>query len=342
MSEKRNFVSRRGFVTRAGLLGGGMLLPTLAVRRTAADDTAPVVEPAEPLPTRTLGRTDEKVSLMTLGTAPCGNAEGVTYEQIADIVRAAVDLGINSVDTAPAYQKAEEGVGLATRDKALREKIFLATKVPADTIDEAERSLARSLKLLQTDYVDLLYYHSVGNRKVEHALDEDGVFTWLLKQKKAGKCRFVGISGHNLPDRFPRFLETGEVDVLLVALNFADYHTYGFEQKVLPLARKHNVGIVAMKTLGGARRSAGSYRNPDSVGELDAELVESAFRYALSIEGVATANIGINSIAQLKKDVELVRRFRPLEPAERERLLALGKSIAETWGPHFGPVTEKA
>lgn len=331
--------SRRDFVKRTGLAGGGLLLSQLPQVASATEET---ITPAEPLPTRTLGRTGEEVSLMTLGTAPCGNARGVAPPQIADIVRAAVDLGINSVDTAPAYVKAEEGVGLAMKSKALREKVFLATKVPADTVDEGERSLARSLKLLQTDYVDLLYYHGVGNRQVENALDEDGVFTWLVKQKKAGKCRYVGISGHNLPGRFQRFLETGEVDVILVVINFADYHTYGFEESVLPLAREHNAGIVAMKVLGGARRSAGSYANPNSVGELDARYVEDAFRYALSTEGVATANIGINSIEQLKTDVELVRRFQPLTDEQRAALVAAGKPIAEEWGAHFGPVTEDA
>ena len=79
-----------------------------------------------------------------------------------------------------------------------------------------------------------------------------GVFDWLVKQKKAGKFRFLGISGHNRPLKFVPLLETGEVDVLLTVVNFVDRHTYNFEDKVLPVARKPNVGIVAMKVFGGA------------------------------------------------------------------------------------------
>ena len=122
----------------------------------------------------------------------------------------------------------------------------------ANSIADAEKSLAKSIKLLKTDYFDVLYYHGLGNLDITRAWEADGVFTWLLKQKKAGKCRFVGVSGHNLAARFPRFLESGEVDVVLAIVNFADRHTYHFEEEVLPVARKHNVGIVAMKVFGGA------------------------------------------------------------------------------------------
>jgi len=74
-------------------------------------------------------------------------------------VQEALDLGITSIDTAPKYVKSEEGIGKALG--ARRKDVFLATKVWADTIDEAEESFSTSLKLLKTDYVDLVYYHSV-------------------------------------------------------------------------------------------------------------------------------------------------------------------------------------
>jgi aryl-alcohol dehydrogenase-like predicted oxidoreductase len=68
-------------------------------------------QPADPLPQRVLGRTGVSVTTLTLGTAPCGSADGVSPRQIAEIVNVALDEGITSIDTAPAYVKAEEGVG---------------------------------------------------------------------------------------------------------------------------------------------------------------------------------------------------------------------------------------
>lgn len=330
--------SRREFVRHSGMLGGAALVSGGWLSRaaaTAAEDASP--EP-RPIPKRVLGRTGEQLTIFTLGTAPCGNAREMSFEDIARVVHTAIDLGINSIDTAPAYVKAEEGVGLAMKTR--RKEVFLATKVPADTVEEGEKSLARSLKLLQTDYVDLLYYHSVGNRKVKGALDPEGVFTWLVRQKAAGKCRYIGISGHNLPGRFAQFLDTGEVDVLLAAVNYVDRHTYNFEEQVLPVARKHGVGIIAMKVLGGADPAKGSYANPRSTGLLVGDKVGPAIRYALSLPGVCSVNLGINNVDQLRQDIAYFHEDSPLSEQETASLLAEGKTLADKWGAHFGPVTE--
>ncbi len=231
VNSKLSGISRREFLHDAGCLAGGVALGTAAGSAIAAEVAA------DAWPTRVLGRTGVPVTLMTLGTAPCGISKHVSIDQISGIVHEALDLGITSIDTAPKYIKSEEGIGKALGSR--REDVFLATKVWADTIAEAEESFSSSLKLLKTDHVDLVYYHSVGHREVENAMNPDGVFTWLLKQKQAGKCRFVGISAHHLSPKCHRFLESGEVDVLLTIVNFADRYTYRFESDVLPLARQH-------------------------------------------------------------------------------------------------------
>jgi hypothetical protein len=288
------------------------------------------------LPTAVLGRTGVPVTRLTLGTAPCGISSKIPPPEIAEIVNLARDLGITSIDTAPAYKQAEEGIGLALGRRP--KDFFLATKVMADTLPEAEESLANSLRLLKSDDVDLVYYHSVGSHDVPKALEPDGVFSWLIKQKKAGKFRFLGISGHHKPGEFPQLLETGEVDALLTVVNFVDRHTYNFEETVLPVARKHNVGIVAMKVLGGARRKSGSYQNPDCPPELDVEHLELAVRYSLGTPGVATLNIGVHNQDQLRRNVEMVNAYKPLSDEEQARVKELGRQLAQDWGPHFGPV----
>jgi len=346
---KSSEISRRTFVRRSSLMAGGMLVGASASPASAqkqpeppgATGVAPVPHASKPgsddWPRRVLGRTNVPVTTMTLGTAPCGLCPKILPPEIAKIVDYALDLGIDSVDTAPAYQQAEEGVGMALG--ARRKEIFLATKVFADSVEEAEASLSESFRLLKTDWIDLVYYHSVASHDLEQAMGPDGVFTWLVKQKEAGKFRFLGISGHHKPGKFPQLLETGEVDVLLTLVNFVDRHTYGFEQTVLPVARKHDVGIVAMKVFGGASRKAGSYPNPDAPPELDLEHLNSAVRYALSTPGVATVNLGVHNRQQVRKNVEMVRSFKPLSPDEEAKLTELGKSLAAQWGPHFGPVT---
>jgi len=332
--DQRQRISRRGFVRRVGCVAGTAALASGASPSLAAADAAP-----GELPRRVLGRTGLSVTCMTLGTAPCGIAKSISAPEVADVVNEALDLGINFVDTSEKYGNAEEGVGLALGRR--RKDIFLATKVWADTVEEAEKKLASSLKTLKTDYADVLYFHNLGGRDVEHARDPDGVFTWLVKQKQAGTCRFVGISAHNLPGRFPPFLETGEVDVILVAINFADRYTYNFEESVLPVARKHDVGVVAMKVFGAPDPKTGSWGNPEAKPNVGEENVELAVRYALSVPGVATVNLGVHTVEQLRQNVEIVKRFQALTPDEQQMLATLGKQMAAQWGEHFGPVAEE-
>ncbi len=184
-------ISRRGFVCQTGVLAGGALCGAavgLGRRAPAAGDA---------LPKRTLGKTGVQLTAMTLGSAPAGFIKPADPKLVAECVNAAIDLGINAIDTAPVYDVAQEGVGLALGNR--RKDVFLSTKVWADDAATAEKIFTESLKTLKTDYVDVLYFHQVGDRKVETCRGEDGVFTWMLKQKKAGKIRFAGISIHNRP-----------------------------------------------------------------------------------------------------------------------------------------------
>lgn len=333
--DTRTDVSRRDFVQLGGLLAGGALLSGTGTAAAAPMPASPLAA-ADPLPQRVLGRTGVPVTTLTLGTAPCGLSPQIPPPEIANIVRVALDLGINSIDTAPAYVQSEEGIGLALG--ARRKDVFLATKVMADEVAEAEESLDKSFALLKTDWIDLVYYHNIGEHDVEKARQPGGVFDWLVKQKKAGRFRFLGASGHHYPGKFLPLLETNEVDVVLTVVNFVDRYTYGFEDKVLPLARQQNLGIVAMKVFGGARHSAGGYANPQAPPQLDVEHLEHAVRYALGTPGVCTVNLGVHTAEQLRHNLEMVLRFQELSADEQRELAQLGRRLANDWGAHFGPV----
>ncbi len=323
-------LTRRQFVRHTGVVAGGALL--------AGAGRAHASEASGGLPKRTLGRTGADVTTLTLGTAPCGQSKSYSARDIADAVDTALELGVNSVDTAPAYGNAEEGIGLALG--ARRTDVFLATKVWADTVEDAERSLANSLRMLKTDHVDLLYFHNLGTRNVDVARSPEGVFTWLEKQKQLGKTRFVGLSGHNLSERFRPFIESDGADVVLIVLNFVDRFIYGFENTVLPLAQKHNLGVVAMKVFGGIQGGFRNYGGPKRSPQLGPQLLEPAVRYALGLPGVASLNIGVHDARQVRENVAMVKRFQPLTEAEQARLAVLGRQLSPAWGPHFGPVGE--
>ncbi|MBI1929713.1 aldo/keto reductase [Candidatus Poribacteria bacterium] len=289
------------------------------------------------LPHRILGRTGVSVSALGFGAAPLGisRADATFFERT---LHEAIDLGINYIDVAPAYGDGEEKLGPVIKER--RDEVFLVTKTllrEPRTQDEALRQLNESLKKLQTDCLDLVHLHNVGNFTPEESLGPNGGLKGLLQAKQEGLLRFIGISGHVKPLKFIPLLETGEVDVVMPALNFVDGHTYGFESKVLPLARKHNCGIVAMKVLGGPTGGLGAY-NPPQPALLSGAHYTNAIRYALSIPDVACAVIGLKDTNELLQAVEAVTNFSPLSEAEQAALEAEGKKLAAEWGAHFGPV----
>jgi predicted aldo/keto reductase-like oxidoreductase len=341
-SKDESGISRRRFVRQSGLLAAGAALGA-GTGAAVGEDDGPGSGPSSPseFPRAVLGRTGESVTRMTLGTVPSGMPKSATPKDVARMVSAALDAGIRSIDVAPAYINAEEGAGMALGSR--RKEVFLSTKVQADTVEAAEASFANSLRLLNTECVDVLYLHSVGSRAQDRdpdvALRPDGVFPWILKQKKLGKCRFAGVSSHNAPSMCRQMLETGDVDVLLTVINFVDRYTYNHEGKLIPVARKHGTGVIAMKVFGGVRRllPPGVERNMAGPAEMEGQDFSLAIRYALNVPGVTAVNLGCHTPEQIRQNVATVNTCRPLSDAERKLLERIGRQLAPEWRERFGP-----
>jgi predicted aldo/keto reductase-like oxidoreductase len=323
-------MTRRRFLQSAGALGAGTLLFTGA----APVDAAPASD--QGLPRRVLGKTGEMVSVLAMGTWPSGKCDAIDDRGVAKLVHEALDLGINFVDTARGYDNAEAGIGLALRKR--RDDVFLTTKVFADTAAEAQTSFETSLKELKTGHVDLLYIHSVGNRKVDQVTASDGALSYLLKQKETGKTRFLGISGHSLPKTFVPLVQSGHIDVLMCAMNFVDRHVYGFEEKVLPEAKKQGMGIACMKVFGGMKGGFDVADGADTGPQMGTARLQQAINYALGLPGVATLVIGVHTVEQIRQNVQMVKNYKPLTREELASLAEIGRRMAKDWGPRFGPV----
>jgi hypothetical protein len=293
-----------------------------------------------PIPRSVLGRTGVEVSILGLGTACLGhqNDNNPEISKLIGVFGEAIDRGINYVDTGRIYGRAEEA--LQTVLKTRREKVFLVTKVWANTFEEAEKSFGESLKKLGVDHVDVLHLHSAGDKEIDKVLGQGGSWEFLEKAKADGKTRFLGITGHSRPANFVRLLETGKVDVMMVAMNFVDRHIYGFEEKVLPVARKHKTGVMAMKVFGGIK---GGFRNYPSKtpfpAQMPQELHKRSIAYAKALEGVTGVVIGVHSREQLLENIQNVVETKPLGREEFEKLCEEGKALATGWQARFGPVT---
>jgi predicted aldo/keto reductase-like oxidoreductase len=319
-------MNRRQFLKRAT---GAAVLATWGGRTGAAEPTV------EGLPTRILGRTGERVTILGLGTAPIGEGPPTTAEA-EKIFGEVIDRGVTYVDTARSYGNAEEALGrlMPTR----RDRVFLVTKLWTDNGAKAEKLLATSLKTLKVDHLDLVHIHHVGGKNVEKVLAKNGILEFLLKQKAAGKLRFIGLSGHCRPPRFLKVLETGQIDVVMPVMNYADVNTYGFETKVLPECRRQNVGVVAMKVYVGIKGGFRNHRKGHVGCATRPELLPRALAYALDLEGVAVANIGPYTLKQALQNIAFAKQYKPLDDEQRAALLEEGKKLAADIGPRYGPV----
>ncbi|HQQ00544.1 MAG TPA: aldo/keto reductase [bacterium] len=303
---------------------------------------APWVRAAEglaskPMPRRVLGRTKQEVSMLGLGTAPMGHAY-VGEEIAVPAIHAALDQGINYIDTALIYDDAQAYVGKVTPTR--RDEMFLITKTWADTWEKAEESLTSSLKVLRTDHVDLCHIHCIGALDPKKVIGERGCLAYLLNAKEKGLTRFVGMTGHNRISYFPEVLNTGEIDVMMVVLNFVDCHLYDFHNALVPLAKKHSTAVVAMKVFGGRGKEGqptpwGQYRRPGP-SQMPKDLLQDALRYALSLDGVDIALTGVYNGQEIVQNAGWAKEFKPLTAEEMKSLEEKGKQMSADWGTRFG------
>ncbi len=288
------------------------------------------------LPTRILGKTGIALPILGFGTAPAGNR--LTQREAVPLFEQALKAGVTYFDTAPefaGYGKAQRY--LAPFLKGRRQKIFLVTKCFAPTYDGALKLLERNLKELQTHYADLVFVHSLGADQMDPSIvfSRGGAYAGLVKAKKLGLTKYIGLSGHNRPKRFVEAIHRFDVDVLLNAVNFVDHQTYNFEELVWPVAHRLHLGLIAMKVFGGKRKTD----NPGlSHCLMPKAHLDAAFRYAMGVGSTTCAVIGMATSQELQENLRRAKTLSPLNPREKAKLLTMGRSLANEWGPHFGSV----
>jgi uncharacterized protein len=340
---RREFVKRAATAVGAGLAGLGTVAEAKKTKEgvtlRALEQDAGIAAGAQrkgagAMPARALGRIGRRASLLGLGMAPLGLG-GTAAAEVAAVVNEAIDLGVTYFDVASNYGAAEAKLGPVMRRR--RSEVFLVTKVEAQDKNGILNQIRESLRRLETDHVDAVHLHNLGDFDLKQTFGSpDGAMAGLKAAKAAGYLRYFGVSGHMRPGKFVEALETGEIDLMMVAMNFVDRFTYNFEGTVLPVAQRHGTAVAAMKVLGGA---VGMQYSPPQPALLAGQHYRNAIRYALSLPGVSTLVIGVKNREELRQAVSTVQTATPLNAEEQELLLARGRELAARWGAHFGPVT---
>jgi len=338
-SSNRN---RRSFLKAGGAAAASLAAQSaLPGKANAAPSGGATETHASVMPTRNLGKTGYKVAVFSLGGQSAlerGNNEAVAVP----IIERALDLGVNYIDTSSIYggpsRPSERYIGMVMKTR--RKESFLATKTKERTRDGSMRMIEESLRLLQTDHVDIWQLHDIGTMTdVDQVFAKGGAMEALLQAREQGMVRYLGITGHHRPEALAECIRRFPFDTVLMGFNAADQHRHSFAEELLPLALEKQMGIIGMKIPARGRILA-SWNPPPleqqkKMWEAGANItsrpgtltMREAVYYALS-HPVSTIIIGIDSIVQLEENVMLAREFTPLAPQQLQAISAKTEAIA--------------
>ena len=343
MSEKdvREELARRDFLRIGAGAAAGFLTRDLAAEAARDVPKPALVFPDNPrtagaMLTRNFGMTGFRVGIFSLGGQAA--VEQPNNDAVAiPIVEKALDLGVNYIDTSARYggeaRWSERFIGQVMKRR--RSEAFLATKTHDRTRDGSWKLLETSLKLLNTDRVDLWQIHNITSKEqVDRIFAPDGAVKAMQEAREQKLVRFLGVTGHADPDVLLEAIRRFPFDTILMALNAADPHHKSFQKELLPLAVEKEMGIVGMKipargrilsswTPPAAGKEPSWTGNASRPGTLS---MSEAIRYVLSLP-VSTVIIGVDSIPQLEENIRIARTFTPLSGAQLAELQAKAEPV---------------
>ena len=283
------------------------------------------------LPTRLLGKTGQRLPVLGFGTAPVGLSgyqdpgfdQKQSERESLRALDAAIDHGIRFFDTAPAYANKVPTDGWST-DRASermlgqalgkhggkRDQLFVATKNMFDRMDSAgiRKSLDHSLKLLQTDYVDLFQIHGIIAKPFRadnwRNFITDEVLETFLQLKQEGKVRNIGVSGYR-EGALSALIETGVFQVIMPQFN---YFYRGAEYELVKLAQQYGVAVIPMRPLtGGLMQGMLDEFFPGQKPTVNPFKV--AMKYILQFDCVSTIPVGMRTAREVEENVRLIQEL---------------------------------
>ena len=260
------------------------------------------------LPTTTLGRTGLTVTRLGIGGAYCESADGY---------RAALDCGVNYLDTAHAYRDGDDEGVVGEAIAGRRHEIVLASKSGVRDAAGAREQLETSLRLLGTDCLDIWQIHYLNTQEErEQVLGPGGAMETAVKAREQGLVRHIGVTGHNWGE-VAKAAATGLFDSVLCWYNCAMQEP---ESTIFPQAVTHNMGVVIMSTT----------RTTKLLDAEDAPPLEDFYRYVLGHPAVNVALLGLRDVDQFCGLARALSERITLEPDGRERMETFGARMRAT------------
>ena len=281
-----------------------------------------------------LGKTDLKVSVACLGcggSSTIGKSTGKTENQSINLIKTALDLGVNFFDTANVYGT-EKILGKAIKNVS-RDQIVISTKHQISTKDKKFSSIdiisgiENSLKELKTDYIDIFHLHGVAPKDFDHAIS---LMPELMREKEKGKFRFLGITESSPIDHnqitISKALNTNYFDVMMLAFSIMNQNA---KKEILPKTMSKNIGTMSMFVVrslfsvkGRLKKEIDRLVKNKQLPEwfLDEKepleyflkdsgannIIDACYRYVRHQKGIDTVLFGTGDIDHLKKNIRSI------------------------------------
>jgi aryl-alcohol dehydrogenase-like predicted oxidoreductase len=231
------------------------------------------------------------------------------------ILESALAKGINYWDTARAYGPSEGMIAPVLARN--RNRVFLASKSDSRDYDGFKRDLEESLRVLRTNYIDLYQLHDLRpHESANLSAIEAGAVRAAREAKEQKTIRAFGITGHSDAGFLSECINRFDPDTILSVFLATRPENGQFENKLLPLARSRKMGVIAMKTI--------RYGRP--AGLSAAELL----RYTLSLDGIHSTIVGLDTPAHLAANIAVTTGFKPMKTAERDEFRGQASGVLAT------------
>lgn len=241
-----------------------------------------------------LGRTGLEATRWALGGIQLSTVMGGTTEDtIAEIINAALDYGINFIDTSRVYMDSETNIGEVLKTR--RKECIIASKSYKRIRDDVIADIEESLRQLQTDLIDIYQIHALYPHEVPVAMGKGGALEALREAKEQGMIRCIGLTSHHTRV-ITDLIKTEEFDTVMFPFNVIEREP---EKELIALAREKNVGTIVMKPLAG-----GAIRN-----------IRSAFMFFNRYPVDVILN-GVSNVKELHENLQWAESADTLTPDE--------------------------
>lgn len=330
-------LDRRQFLKKAAKV---MTAVAVCEHLMPADLRAAISDPsAGAIPTRMLGKTGLKLPILGYGGAALPKAwrNPLSHEDRVALVRYAYDRGIRYFDTAGNYMESQAILGEALKDR--RRDVCLVTKVETTKPEEVRKAMEKSLKELQTDYLDILLIHGTPGLEQMSLAQAMKIHAELVKLRAEKITRFIGFSAHGYFDKALALINSGGFDMCMLSYGYMPRGSSSVWSARMTqlrddcLARAHEtgMGIVAMKVIGGGWLGRWSgYLVPGFDKQRLAQLPAAAMRHVLQDKRVDLLAIGMHLQGQIDANIKVVSSDSICTPEDRALLSEFSAKLYET------------